>query len=86
MSEPMTEKQAKYLRDLCHRAGIPFDATLSKQDALYRINELVKGDRATPEDVRAVACPFCGADAGQPCVRERHHQARVDIATPKGAA
>ena len=74
----MTEPQRRFLSDLCERQGVPFDATLSKADAAARIAELNQADMITPAKVRAIRCPGCGAAAGQPCIRESHHQARVD--------
>ena len=38
--EPMTDRQAQYLEDLCRKAGEPFDATLSKSAAAKQIVEL----------------------------------------------
>ncbi|WP_375258687.1 DUF3072 domain-containing protein [Citreimonas sp.] len=35
--EPMTEKQAARLRDLCERTGEPFDASLTKYQASRRL-------------------------------------------------
>ncbi|WP_108482594.1 DUF3072 domain-containing protein [Oceaniglobus ichthyenteri] len=38
--EPMTEKQAALLRNLCDRAGEPFDTALSRRQAQARIDAL----------------------------------------------
>jgi hypothetical protein len=38
--EPMTDRQAEYLEDLCKKAGEPFDDTLTKSAAAKRIEEL----------------------------------------------
>lgn len=63
--EPMTERQARYLRKLCKRAGRDFEPDLSKRGAQALIAQLI--GNPTPEQVRAVACPYCEADVGEPC-------------------
>jgi hypothetical protein len=40
---PMTELQAARLRDLCARAGEPFDASLTRRQAADRIADLESG-------------------------------------------
>jgi hypothetical protein len=75
--EPMSERQEAFLR--AHLVD-EFDPTLTKSQAIVLIGALKRQTAVGPEQVRAVACPACGVEAGQPCIRESHHQARVDAA------
>jgi hypothetical protein len=38
----MTAKQASYIRDLCGKAGVPFEPALTKAAASRRIDELAR--------------------------------------------
>jgi hypothetical protein len=48
VSKKMSAAQASYLRDLCARAGVPFDPKWTRSQASRRIDtlKLVDGERA----------------------------------------
>jgi hypothetical protein len=81
--EPMSDKQEKFLRSLCDRAGRSFDPTLSKQEARWVIRELAEFRYPHRGEVRKVACPKCGARPDRYCVsagggkRASNHLERV---------
>lgn len=47
--EPMTEKQAVILRDLCLQTNRPFDSTLTQAQAAQRIKDLESRADSSPE-------------------------------------
>lgn len=85
----MTPGQVHYLTELCRQRDVPFNATLTKDEARHVIAGMQRERRMTREDVRAAAaCPKCGAGKGQPCQgsrgdRKANHQERVNSASGK---
>lgn len=81
----MTDKQRKFLTDLCEQHDAPFNGTLTQQEARFVIAGLLRGSQPSRAEVREVFCPECEAIPGSMCLGKRgprlaNHQARVNNA------
>jgi hypothetical protein len=83
---PMTERQARYLRELCEQRAEDFDPNLTKSEAHLAIKDRVGGWLSAVAVREACKCPWCGVENGQLCrrasgaVRRSNHKRRVEMA------
>jgi hypothetical protein len=91
-TDPMTDAQARYLRDLCSLHQVELDPDLTIREAANLIAELK--DTLPPEkgavhpsykQIHATPCPECGAGKWSKCredgsTRPQFHQARQSAA------
>lgn len=83
--EPMSARMTNYVRKVCASRGIPFDPDMTRGKARALLAEK-KRTWMNRGEVREVACPRCGASAGEPCtlgcgkVRNQNHVERVRLA------